>query len=76
MVTLIRKLQISERLSVQTPDSYFDMYKLGEEITAQWMKLMQIEKYYVWGTVREQQDALARQNEFEKLAHLQIFGEE
>jgi len=76
MVTIIRKLQISERLSVQSPDSYFDMYKLGEEITVQWMNLMHIEKYYVWGTAREQQDALARQNEFEKLARLQIFGEE
>jgi hypothetical protein len=76
MVTLINKLQISERLSDPTPDKYFDMYKLGEEITVHWMNLMQVEKYYVWGTAREQQDALARQNEFEKIARLQIFGED
>jgi len=76
MIALIEKLQVAERLSHLTPSTYFDMYKLGEEVTAQWMNLMQVEKYYVWGTAREQQDALARQNEFEKIARLQIFGEE
>jgi len=76
MVTLTKELKMAERLADPTPDTYFDIYKLGEEITDRWMSLMQIEKYYVWGTAQEQQDALARQNEFESIARMQIFGEE
>ena len=76
MVTLTKDLKAAERLADPTPDTYFDIYKLGEEITDRWMNLMQIDKYYVWGTAQEQQDALARQNEFESIARLEIFGEE
>jgi hypothetical protein len=76
MVALTKELKLSERLLHPTPSTYFDIYKLGEEMTDRWVKLMQIEKYYVWATAQEQQEALAQQNEYEKIARMQIFGEE
>jgi hypothetical protein len=76
MVTLTKELKLYERLVAPTPDTYFDIYKLGEEMTDRWIKLMQIEKYYVWATAQEQQEALAQQHEYEKIVRMQIFGEE
>ena len=76
MVSLIKECKVSERLAEPTLNTYLDIYKLGEEITDRWLNLMQMEKYYVWGTMQEQHDALAKQNEFEKIARLHIFGEE
>ena len=76
MVALTKELRLSERLLNPTPATYFDIYKIGEEMTNHWMKLMQIEKYYVWATPQEQQEAIAKQNEYEKIARMQLFGEE
>ena len=76
MVNILKELKLASICEYPRPDTYKQIYQVGEEITNRWMRLMQIEKYYFWDTPTHQALAIKNQDDFEKEARIMIFGED
>ena len=76
MVNILKELKVGSTCEHPRPETYNEIYQIGEEITNRWIRLMQIEKYYFWDTPVHQAAALKNQDQFEKEARMAIFGEE